>query len=171
MNRTGRESPGLSRRELREQREQAEQREQRESPTATRSLREVPTAAGRDPPAPRPPRPTTPEARPKRDPNARISFFDHANQAALDRLLSQGATEGEGEEESTQATMASVEEMIEGYEWVSDDIIGRRTVRGAAELIEARLLDELTALDKASLHSEWVLCEADRLQGQHPFFP
>ncbi|EEB87440.1 hypothetical protein MPER_15204, partial [Moniliophthora perniciosa FA553] len=44
--------------------------------------------------------------------------------------------------------MESVEEMIEGYEWASDDVIGRKTARGAADLIEARLLDELMALEK-----------------------
>jgi hypothetical protein len=44
--------------------------------------------------------------------------------------------------------MANVEEMIEGYEWASDDIIGRKTTGGAADVIEARLLDELMALEK-----------------------
>jgi len=46
--------------------------------------------------------------------------------------------------------MTSVEEMLEGYEWASDDVIGRKTVRGTADLIEARLLDELMALEKVS---------------------
>jgi hypothetical protein len=54
----------------------------------------------------------------------------------------------EGEEETAQATMTSVEEMLEGYEWASDDVIGRKTARGTADLIEARLLDELMALEK-----------------------
>jgi exocyst complex component 1 len=44
--------------------------------------------------------------------------------------------------------MTSVEEMLEGYEWASDDVIGRKTKGGAADLIEARLLDELVALEK-----------------------
>lgn len=82
----------------------------------------------------------------RRDPLARISFFDSANQAAIDRLIS--ASDADGEEENAQATMANVEEMIEGYEWASDDIIGRKTAGGAADLIEARLLDELLALEK-----------------------
>jgi len=43
--------------------------------------------------------------------------------------------------------------MLEGYEWVSDDVIGLKMSKGAVELIEARLLDELTALDKANIHS------------------
>lgn len=55
---------------------------------------------------------------------------------------------GEVEEESAQATLESVEEMLEGYEWASDDILGRRALTGTAEQIEARLLDELMALDK-----------------------
>jgi hypothetical protein len=46
--------------------------------------------------------------------------------------------------------MTSVEEMLEGYEWASDDVIGRKTVRGTADLIEARLLDELMALEKVN---------------------
>jgi hypothetical protein len=49
--------------------------------------------------------------------------------------------------------MTSVEEMLEGYEWASDDVIGRKTARGTADLIEARLLDELMALEKANIHS------------------
>lgn len=44
--------------------------------------------------------------------------------------------------------MSNVEEMLEGYEWASGSIIGRQTAKGAADLIEARLLDELMALDK-----------------------
>lgn len=79
-----------------------------------------------------------------------MSYFDPANQAALDRLIANepGADGGEGEEETAQATMTSVEEMLEGYEWASDDVIGRKTARGTADLIEARLLDELMALEK-----------------------
>ncbi len=55
---------------------------------------------------------------------------------------------GGGEDEGAQATLESVEEMLEGYEWASDDILGRRALTGTAEQIEARLLDELMALDK-----------------------
>ncbi|KAF8898913.1 exocyst complex component Sec3-domain-containing protein [Infundibulicybe gibba] len=82
----------------------------------------------------------------RRDQNIRISFFDPAN-----REHSTGDLEGE--EENTYATLANVEEMVEGYEWATDDVLGRKTARGAADLIEARLLDELTALDKANIHS------------------
>lgn len=87
----------------------------------------------------------------RRDHNARVSFFDPPNQAALDRLVSEDPEADGGEEESTQATMASVEEMLEGYEWASDDIIGRKRTRGAVDQIEARLLDELMALEKVSM--------------------
>lgn len=92
----------------------------------------------------------------RREQNARVSFFDPANQATLDRLVSGDAeiNEAEVEEESTQATMASVEEMLEGYEWASDDILGRGRTKGAVDQIEARLLDELMALDK--VHTLWT---------------
>ncbi|KAJ7099628.1 exocyst complex component Sec3-domain-containing protein [Mycena crocata] len=89
----------------------------------------------------------------RRDQNARVSFFDPGNQAALDRLITSASNDVEGEEESAQAMMSNVEEMIEGYEWAIDDVIGRKSARGAADLIEARLLDELLALDKANIHS------------------
>ncbi|KAG7450696.1 uncharacterized protein BT62DRAFT_927969 [Guyanagaster necrorhizus] len=85
--------------------------------------------------------------------NTRISFFDPTNQGTIDRLIGSNAAGVDGEEENAQATMANVEEMIEGYEWASEDIIGRKTARGAAEMIEARLLDELMALEKANIHS------------------
>ncbi|KAG6830301.1 hypothetical protein H0H92_001379 [Tricholoma furcatifolium] len=88
---------------------------------------------------------------PRRDHNARISFYDPANQATLDRLISEGGIniETEGEDENASATIANVEDMIEGYEWASDDVITRKSSRGAADLIEARLLDELLALEKS----------------------
>ena len=88
---------------------------------------------------------------PRRETNARVSFFDPANQAILDRLIASEPDGGDGEEETAQATMTSVEEMLEGYEWASDDVIGRKTARGTTDLIEARLLDELMALEKVRL--------------------
>jgi len=89
----------------------------------------------------------------RRDQNARISFFDPANQSALDRLIFRGfgTSDTEGEEESTQDIMANVEEMLEGYEWASDDILGRTRSRGAVDQIAARLLDELMASEKVYL--------------------
>jgi hypothetical protein len=67
----------------------------------------------------------------------------------LDRLLLGTDTQAEIDgEEHAQATLANVEEMIEGYEWASDDVIGRKMTRGAVDMIEARLLDELMALEK-----------------------
>jgi exocyst complex component 1 len=99
----------------------------------------------------------------RREPNTRVSFFDPANQAVLDRLLSgdiafrddwdeDAGEEIEVAEETTQAMLSSVEEMLEGYEWASGDILAG-TARGTTDLIEARLLDELTALDKVGLKS------------------
>lgn len=91
----------------------------------------------------------------RRDQNARISYFDPSNQATLDRLILGADTQAEidGEEENAQATLGNVEEMIEGYEWASDDVVGRKMARGAVDMIEARLLDELMALEKANIHS------------------
>ena len=93
--------------------------------------------------------PETPQMR--REHNNRVSFFDPANQATLDRLVAGdwGSEEdAEGAEDTTEATMISVEEMLEGYEWASDDMFGRKSAKGAADLVEARLLDELMALEK-----------------------
>lgn len=93
--------------------------------------------------------------------NTRVSFFDPANQAALDRLVTidlaaQGGAEGGLDDlESGQGTLASVEEMLEGYEWASEDILGKRS-RGPADQIEARLLSELMALDKARFASTYI---------------
>ena len=89
----------------------------------------------------------------RRDYNARISYFDPSNQATVDRLIvdaPETGLDGEGEEENAQATLANVEEMIEGYEWVSENVIGRKMSKGAVDLIEARLLDELMALEKVT---------------------
>lgn len=87
----------------------------------------------------------------RREHNNRVSFFDPANQAALDRLVAGDwgfEEDAEDAEETADATMISVEDMLEGYEWASDDMFGRKSAKGAADLVEARLLDELLALDK-----------------------
>lgn len=95
----------------------------------------------------------------RRDLNNRISFYDPSNQGTLDRLLSgdvvlqleKEGDDGEGGDaqlENAQATLTSVEEMLEGYEMASDDILGGKTMKGTADQIEARLLDELMALEK-----------------------
>ncbi|KAH9937263.1 exocyst complex component Sec3-domain-containing protein [Fomitopsis serialis] len=101
---------------------------------------------------------------PRREQNARVSFYDPANQASLNQLLSGDVVmyesiddDGESsrvmEDTTAQATLDSMEEMLEGYEWATDDIMGRRSMTGAADRMEARLLDELMALDKANIHS------------------
>lgn len=103
--------------------------------------------------------------------NARISFFDPPNQALLDRLLATdsaivassgaGIGGGDNEEESVRATLTSVEEMLDGFEWATEDIFGKNNRgglglgigsagTGSAEQIEARLLDELMALEKVN---------------------
>lgn len=101
-------------------------------------------------PRERPPLPVTLGQGVRKDPYARISFYDPVNQTAADRLL---AISGSlGEEESNEATMANIEEMLEGYEWSS--IANSNTwgePKGAADQIEARLLKELSALDAVSL--------------------
>ncbi|KAG8219670.1 exocyst complex component Sec3-domain-containing protein [Butyriboletus roseoflavus] len=92
----------------------------------------------------------------RREHNNRVSFFDPINQVALDRLVAGdwGSEEdAEGADETAEETMISVEEMLEGYEWAGDDTFGRKSVKGAADLVEARLLDELMALEKANIHS------------------
>jgi hypothetical protein len=88
---------------------------------------------------------------PRRDQNVRISFYDPANQATLDRLITGDVgtqSDNEGDDENSLATMSNVEDMIEGYEWASDDVIGRKPSGATADLIEARLLNELMALEK-----------------------
>lgn len=93
----------------------------------------------------------------RRDQTARISYFDSTNQATLDRLVSiapDSHLNVEAEEEDVQDTLTNVEEMIEGYEWASEDVISRKTTKGAVDLIEARLLDELMALEK--VHSQII---------------
>jgi hypothetical protein len=69
------------------------------------------------------------------------------------------------------ATMADVEEMLEGYEWASEDVMGRKASRGAADLIEARLLDELMALEKVTYCLARKKVAYISLTGQHLLFP
>lgn len=109
--------------------------------------------ATRNPTPPTPPQVDRTISQPRRDPNARISFFDPANQAVIDRLLSTTVTTEDGteiEEETAQATLTNIEEMLEGYEWASEDMMSKKRAKGAADMVESRLLDELLALDKAS---------------------
>lgn len=114
----------------------------------------------------------------RREPNARVSFFDPANQAALDRLLSGDIAfqdeweEGAGDEvevaeETAQAMLSSVEEMLEGYEWASSDMLGSAG-HGSINQIEARLIDELMALDKVRcLPSLRTIADYDSATGEH----
>lgn len=95
-----------------------------------------------------------------RDTNARISYFDPLNQAVADRLLTGPASPGEllaqDDDYGAETTLTNVEEMVDGFEWGDMQVdpslgasnIGRKRARGAADQIEARLLDELMALEK-----------------------
>lgn len=109
----------------------------------------------------------------RRDQNARITFFDPANQSALDRLIFRGSgtSDPDGEEESTQDIMASVEEMLEGYEWASDDILGRTRSKGAVDQIAARLLDELMALEKVTSITICSGIDENRFLHRQTFIP
>ena len=132
-------------------------------------------------PSTRPPPTRTNGVAPPRRENTRVSFFDTSNQATLNRVLSgdtmlheepdaDGEGGGEAEDESAQATLESVEEMLEGYEWASDDILGRRALTGTAEQIEARLLDELMALDKVRVLPSRICRLGLKIRaGQHSF--
>lgn len=122
-----------------------------------------------EPPLPTSTRITAQNSQSRRDPNARISFFDPANQALLDRLLSsttgpssstgkptetsppvgaEDEEEIEDEGENTQATLADIEEMLDGYEWLGEGMGLLKTSKGPADHIESRLLDELLQLER-----------------------
>lgn len=93
------------------------------------------------PPSPPPITPSSPSLRPpQRDPHARISYFDPTNQAVSERLLEQNVAVDAGE-----SALGNVEDMLEGFEWQL------RSGSGAADQIEARLKDELLALEKVCL--------------------
>lgn len=122
-------------------------------PSRSRNASPAPSARSRMPPTRADTHQQESNTPHRRDQNVRISYFDPSNQALLDRLLTNAsATDSQididGEDESARATLTNVEEMIEGYEWASDDVIGRKSKTGAIDLIQARLLDELTALEK-----------------------
>lgn len=120
---------------------------------------------------------------PPRDANARISYFDPSNQAMADRLLSP-TSPGElitvqDDDYGAETTLTNVEEMVDGFEWGDLQIdpsqgtlsSGRSHARGAADQIEARLLDELMALEKVL--SSHILIRSLRLtvwQGKYPLF-
>lgn len=123
----------------------------------------------------------------KRDANARISFFDPANQALLDRLLfpaeaspSTSATHtnaeaGEGDEDvmweeegdTVAATLSNIEEMLEGYEWLGDSLPSRSR-KGPADAIESRLLDELGLLERVLCFVSFVRARSNSSQGKYP---
>lgn len=103
---------------------------------------------------------TTEATQSRRDQKARISFFDPTHQVMLERLIlgNEIQVDVDADDENAQATLASVEEMIEGYEWASEDVIGRKMTKGTVDVIEARLLDELTALEKVCASKNCFTC-------------
>jgi hypothetical protein len=85
-----------------------------------------------------------------------------------DRLLAGSGESGLGEEESNEATMANIEEMLEGYEWSSIGTLGMwGEPKGAADQIEARLLKELSALDAVGVVSRGSCIQSNEAPGQH----
>lgn len=59
------------------------------------------------------------------------------------------------EDEDENSTLVAVEEMLEGLEWrnASAKGYGVASGKGTADMIEARLLDELSALEAANIHA------------------
>ena len=76
---------------------------------------------------------------------------------------------GGEEEQSNQDTLASVEEMLEGYEWATDNVMGATKTKGTVDQIEARLMDELMALEKVSLTPMFSTYIPDSCPCEHEF--
>lgn len=70
---------------------------------------------------------------------------------------SERAKMGQGleDDEDENSTLVAVEEMLEGLEWrnASAKGYGVASGKGTADMIEARLLDELSALESANIHA------------------
>ncbi|CEH17930.1 Exocyst protein Sec3 [Ceraceosorus bombacis] len=105
---------------------------------------------------------------PRKKKNNSIKRAQAARAEADDRSVS--VVGGGGEEEEEDTTLLNVEEMLEGFEWkhTNATVIGGRSMldpthagalrqgapgKGTADVIEARLLDELAALDAANIHA------------------
>ncbi|ETS61045.1 hypothetical protein PaG_04983 [Moesziomyces aphidis] len=83
---------------------------------------------------------------------ARLEMPD--KNAARQRAKS-GDRVDEDEDEDENSTLVAVEEMLEGFEWRNGGAKGYGTAagKGTADMIEARLLDELSALESANIHA------------------
>ena len=59
------------------------------------------------------------------------------------------------DDEDENSTLVAVEEMLEGLEWrnATSKAYGVAAGKGTADMIEARLLDELSALESANIHA------------------
>ncbi|KZO92800.1 hypothetical protein CALVIDRAFT_601259 [Calocera viscosa TUFC12733] len=119
-------------------------------PTALRTRGPSPAPQAQEPPALR-----------KETSVSRTSVFDPANQASLERLLSMYVLEDdEGllSKKDNETTLANVEELLDGYDWTSPTGMEGKRRGGTADMMEARLMDELLALERANVHS---LVESD----------
>ncbi len=73
-------------------------------------------------------------------------------------------TNGLLDDEDLEATLANVEEILESYEWANGFDAGmRKNVKGTADQIEARLISELSALEKVFVTSGVIF-----VHSQHP---
>jgi hypothetical protein len=75
--------------------------------------------------------------------------------AQAEALLGQDGANGE---EMEDATMANVEEILEGFDWGNHAVESSGSYRAGAEAIEARLLDELNALEAVSSKERLSTC-------------
>ena len=67
--------------------------------------------------------------------------------------------------------MSNVEDMLEGYDWASDDVMGRKNAKGAVDLIEARLTGELMALENVGFNYLLVAMFSNNGTGKYSFIP
>jgi len=104
---------------------------------------------------------------------AQTTAFDPANQARLERLLSLDVQEeGAGllPTGDTEATLAHAEELLDGYDWTNPPTSagGEGKKRGGmADIMQARLMDELLALEKSNVH--FFVESDDRIQAVMSF--
>ncbi|SPO39858.1 related to Exocyst complex component Sec3 [Pseudozyma flocculosa] len=82
---------------------------------------------------------------------ARLDSSEHARSQASANF---------DDDEDEDSTLQAVEEMLEGFEWrgigarhFPDSGLAPATGKGTADVIEARLLDELSALESANIHA------------------
>lgn len=87
-------------------------------------------------------------APPTTTPYSRDMLLRAGSFAQAEALLEQDDADGE---EMEDATMANVEEILEGFDWGNHGVESSGSFRQGAEAIESRLLDELNALEAVSV--------------------